>query len=390
MNKDLKIAFVQDAMLFQGGADKVVASALEVFPQAPIFTLVHAPEPYRGTVFENHAIRSSYLDHLPGAHKHHRFYLPLMPLALEQFDLSSFEVVVAFSYAVAHAVPTRQDQLHISYIHTPMRYAWQPRLVSQISPGSKKLPYPLAGVFLNLFRRWDRAMTRRTDFFVTNSQCTADLIWKAYKRQADVLYPPVDTQCFQPIQPRGDYYIAVSRLIGHKRLDLVVQGFSRLGLPILVVGQGPEEKRLQAMAGPNVRFLGWQPQEKLAALLGQAKAFVHAGEEDFGIAIAEAQAAGCPVITLKRGASSEIICDGKTGLLFPEQSVVSLMETVRQFELKGVAYPSGQIRDHAQRFDQDCFKQGFEALVSERLAEFRKKLPEISNIRKAIRYQSLS
>ena len=313
-----------------------------------------------------------------------------MPLALEQFDLSRFDVVVAFSYAVAHAVPTRKDQLHISYMHTPMRYAWQPRLVSQISPGSNRVPYPLAGPLLNLFRRWDRAMTKRTDYFITNSQCTADLILKAYKRQADVLYPPVDTQSFHPIKPRGDYYIAVSRLIGHKRLDLVVQAFTRLGLPLLVVGHGPEEKHLQALAGPNVRFLGWQPQEQLACLLGQAKGFVHAGEEDFGIAIAEAQAAGCPVITLKRGAASEIVSDGKTGLLFPGQNVTSLMETVRQFEKNGVAYPPDRIQEHALRFDQVCFKQGFEAMIIERWAEFGKRLPATSNMRKAIRYQPLS
>jgi glycosyltransferase involved in cell wall biosynthesis len=387
MNKDLKIAFVQDAMLFQGGADKVVAAALDVFPQAPIFTLVHSPEPYRGTVFENHPIHSSFLDHLPGAHQHHRLYLPLMPLALEAFDLSRFDIVVAFSYAVAHAAPTRQDQLHISYIHTPMRYAWQPRLVSQISPGSNSLPYTLSGPLLNLFRRWDRAMSRRTDYFVTNSQCTADQIWKAYRRQAEVLYPPVDTDFFRPFQPRGDYYIAVSRLIGHKRLDLVVQAFTSLGLPLVVVGQGPDEKRLQMLAGPNVQFLGWQPQEQLACLLGRAKAFVHAGEEDFGIAIAEAQAAGCPVITLRRGASPEIVSDGKTGLLFPEQNVVSLIEAVQQFEKKGVACQPGQIQDHAQRFDRACFKQGFEAMVIERWAEFRNKQPAINKMRKTVRYQ---
>jgi glycosyltransferase involved in cell wall biosynthesis len=188
----------------------------------------------------------------------------------------------------------------------------------------------------------------------------------------------VDTQCFHPIEQRGDYYIAVSRLIGHKRLDLVVQAFSRLALPLLVVGEGPEENRLRALASSNVMFLGWQPQERLARLLGQAKAFVHAGEEDFGIAIAEAQAAGCPVITLKRGASSEIVCDERTGLLFPEQSVPSLMEAVRRLEREGVADTPSQIRARAQRFDQDFFKQSFKAMVMEKWAEFRSKLSAAS------------
>jgi glycosyltransferase involved in cell wall biosynthesis len=370
MNRDLEIAFVQDAMLFQGGADKVVAAALDVFPQAHLYTLMYKPEPYKGTIFEEHPIHSSFLDRLPGAHRHHRLFLPLMPLALEQLDLRRFDVVIAFSYAVAHAVPTRPDQLHISYMHTPMRYAWQPHLVSQISPGSSEIPFRLAGSLLSLFRLWDRAMTRRSNYFIANSNSTADLIRKAYHRQAEVLYPPVETACFYPRQPRGDYYIAVSRLIGHKRLDLVVRAFTFLGLPLIVVGEGPEEDHLRALAGPNVKFVGWLSQDRLACFLGRAKAFVHASEEDFGIAIAEAQASGCPVVTLKRGASSEVVMDGRTGLLFPDQNVECLAETVQWFEKKGVADSPEQIRSQALRFNRDIFKQGFEAIVTEKWAEF--------------------
>jgi glycosyltransferase involved in cell wall biosynthesis len=378
MNQVLKIAFVQDAMLFQGGSDKFVAAALEVFPQAPIYTLVHDPEPYRGTVFEHHPIHVSLLNRLPGAREHHRMYLPLMPLALDQFDLRGYDVVVSFSYAVAHAAPTRPGQLHISYIHTPMRYAWRPRLVSQISPGSGRLPVRLAETFLSLFRRWDASMARRTDHFIANSQSTADLIARAYGRTAQVLYPPVDTAAFQPLQPRLPYYIAVSRLVGHKRLDLVVQAFNQLGLPLLVVGQGPDEGRLRSSAGSNVNFLGWQKQENLARLLGQAKAFVHAGEEDFGIAIAEAQAAGCPVIAYRRGGSAEIVADGRTGLLFTEQSADCLAETVTRFERDGVSDPPGQIQPSAGRFTRELFKQSFTTTVMERWAEFEAARPVAS------------
>jgi glycosyltransferase involved in cell wall biosynthesis len=378
MNRDLEIAFVQDAMLFQGGADKVVAAALDVFPQAHLYTLMYKPEPYKGTIFEEHPIHSSFLDRLPGAHRHHRLFLPLMPLALAQFDLRRFDIVIAFSYAVAHAVPTRPDQLHISYMHTPMRYAWQPHLVSQIFPGSSEIPFRLVGSLLSLFRLWDRAMTRRSDYFIANSNNTADLIWKAYHRQADVLYPPVETACFYPRQPRENYYIAVSRLIGHKRLDLVVRAFTLLGLPLLVVGEGPEEDHLRSLAGPNVEFLGWLSQDRLACYLGRAKAFVHASEEDFGIAIGEAQASGCPVVTFKRGASSEIVGDGITGLLFAEQNVECLVETVQRFEQEGVAAPPELIQSRTQRFNQDCFKQSFKAVVMNRWTEFEKKLSTVS------------
>ncbi len=363
IKNSLKIAFVQDAMLFQGGADNVMAAALEVFPQAEIFTLVYKSEAYRGTPFERRPIHTSFLDSLPGSHRHHRLYLPLMPLALEAFDLKGFDIVIAFSYAVAHAVHTDHRQLHISYFHTPMRYAWKPELVAQIYPGSRKLPHRPINLFLDLFRRWDSAMSRRSDILLTNSHSTAGLIWQAYRRKADVIYPPVDLDIFKPRSPRENYYMAVSRLIGHKRLDLVVQAFTRLGYPLLVAGEGPEEYNLRAQAGPNVQFLGRLPQGRLADLLGHAKAFVHAGEEDFGIAIAEAQAAGCPAIVLEQGASSEIISHGKTGILFQEQSAAGLAEAVRYFESEGVADPPERMRAGVERFSKDCFKMNFEESV---------------------------
>lgn len=366
MNLEYKIAFVQDALPFLGGAERVLAAALEIFPEAPVYTLVYNREAFRGTVLDGHPVIPSFIDRLPGAHRRHRLYLPLMPFALERLDLDSFDVVLAFSYAVAHAAPTRPDQLHLSYIHTPLRYAWRPELLPQLFPGLGRLPRWLVDWSLGLFRRWDTAQARRTDIFLANSHWMAGQVWRAYHRRAEVLYPPVDPDFFQVHSPQEDYYLAVSRLVRHKRLDLVVQACSQLGLPLVVVGAGPEAARLRALAGPGVRFLGWQPQEKLLDLLGRAKAVVHAGQEDFGIALAEAQAAGRPVIALRRSAAAEIAVDGWSGLLFDEQRVDHLAEALVQFECRGVEATPSQIRNHARRFERRSFQAGLERLVMEK------------------------
>jgi glycosyltransferase involved in cell wall biosynthesis len=369
MLNDLKIAFVQDALPYQGGAEKVLSAALEVFPDAPIYTMIYNRKAFQGSAIERHPIHASFIDRLPGAHRHHRITLPLMPLALELLDLSRFEVVISFSYAVAHAAPTLPGQLHISYIHTPLRYAWRDEPVLPIVPGVRRLPGWALKRFLDLFRRWDTAMLNRTDHFLTNSQWMAGCIWKAYQRKAEVLYPPVDTEHFAPITPRADYYISVGRLVGYKRQDVLVRAFTKLGYPLLIVGEGPELNRLRAMAGPNVHFMGWQPHERVAKLLGEAKACVHAGEEDFGIALAEAQSAGCPVIAYQGGAAPEIVSIGESGLLFEEQDEDHLCTAVTEFEAKGVVYRPEQIHASARRFSQQGFKQRLERIVHEKWEE---------------------
>jgi glycosyltransferase involved in cell wall biosynthesis len=318
-------------------------------------------------VFDSHLVIPSFIDRLPGAHRQHRFYLPLMPFALEHLDLGNFDIVLAFSYAVAHAASTRPDQLHLSYIHTPLRYAWRPELVPQLFPGLSRLPRWLVDRSLGLFRHWDTAQARRTDVFLANSYWMADQVWRAYHRRAEVLYPPVDPDFYQIHTSQQDYYLTVSRLVRHKRLDLVVQACSQLGLPLVVVGEGPEAARLRTLAGPGVRFLGWQPQDKLLELLGGAKALVHAGQEDFGIALAEAQAAGRPVIALRSSAAAEIAVDGWSGLLFEEQRVDHLAEALARFEHRGVEATPSQIRDHARRFERRFFQLGLERLVEEKL-----------------------
>jgi glycosyltransferase involved in cell wall biosynthesis len=358
-----RVAFVQDALPFRGGAEKVLEAALEAFPAAALYTLIYEAPAFRGSPIGARAVHTSFLDRLPGARRHHRAFLPLMPLAVERLDLAGFDVIVSFSYAVAHAARPRPGQLHLSYVHTPLRYAWQPG-AADLLPTSRipPLAWGLQG-YLGAFRRWDAAAAARTHHFLTVSEWMAGCIARAYGRRADVIYPPVDLASFRPRAPREGYYLAVSRLVAHKRLDLVVEAFNRLARPLVVIGGGPELPRLRRLAGPTVQLLGWQPQERLAEYLGKARAFVHAGEEDFGIALAEAQAAGCPVIAFAGGAAPEIVQPGRTGLLFDAQASESLAAAVCEFESLEPRFDPATISRSAARFDRSRFLDAFSHTV---------------------------
>ena len=377
MNSRPKIAFVQDALPFQGGAEKVLEAALEAFPEAPIYTLIYRKEAFKGSPIAEREIHTSLIDKLPAAQAHHRAFLPLMPLAIEQFDLRGYDILLSFSYAVAHGIRPRPDQFHISYVYTPMRYAWQRH--SQLMEEISSLPAPVRWAlrfYLHSFRKWDFSAAARVDHFVTVSEWMAGCIQKAYHRPADVLYPPVDLQHFQPLPPRQEFYVTVSRLVAHKRIDVMVDAFNRLGLPLFIIGEGPELVRLQRTARPNVSLLGWQPQDRVAYFLGKAKGFIQANEEDFGIAMVEAQAAGCPLIALEGGAAKEIIRPGLTGQFFSEPTAESLEAAILQFEAASRPFEPALIRKNAERFDRSRFLQGLLNLVSEdwsRLQESRQK-----------------
>lgn len=359
MDRSLNIAFVQDTLPFSGGAEKVLAAALEIFPDAPIYTMVFNKKAFEDTRFENNKIITSFIDHLPGAHKDYRIFLPLMPLAIEQFDLRQYQVIISFSYAVAHGILVQPGQLHISYTHSILRYAWQSyhRYMNTSGSLAKR-------IILHYLRLWDVTTANRVDNFVANSAWIAQAIWRTYRRRAEVIYPPVEVELFNPEIRRGDYYICTSRLVPHKRVDLVVEAFTQMGLPLLVVGQGPEYSALKRLAGPNVKLLGWQKDIELAGLLGKAKAFVHAGEEDFGIAMVEAQAAGCPVITLDGGAAREIIIENKTGLFFKEQTPESITGAVKAFENGQVEFDSAAISRNADQFSKTHFQRKFANLIT--------------------------
>jgi len=353
MEQSLKVALVHDALPFMAGAERVLEAALEVFPDAPVYTLVYNRRAFEGTPLAKRQVYTSFIDRLPWAHQAHRSFLPLYPLAIEQFDLHDYDLILSSSYAVAHGILTRPDQTHVCLMHTPLRYAWhQPHTIFQAG-GIKS---QLLRMWLHNFRQWDFAASQRVDRYVAVSHWVAGLIWHAYRRPAHVIYPPVDVDRFTSLTPKGDYYLVVSRLAHHKRVDLIVQAFSRLGLPLIVVGDGAERRRLSQLAAPNVKLLGWQSDEVIQELMGRAKALVHAAAEEFGIALVEAQAAGCPVIAYAGGGALETVLEGRTGILFQEQSVASVLEAVTIFESGNLNYSPEELRWNAERFRKERFQ----------------------------------
>lgn len=347
------IALVQDALPCFGGAERVLAAVGEVLPAAPIHTLVHRPAAFVGTPLADRQVRTSFIDRLPGAHRHHRAFLPLFPMAIEGFDLSAYDLVISFNYAVAHGVITRPDQLHVSYTYTPLRQAWHfhHQYLQSVSAPTRWLARPI----LHYLRLWDRAAADRVDRFVAISRWVSACIWRAYRRRSVVVHPPVDVDAFEPRSSKGDHYVTLARLEPHKRIDLIVDAFGRLGRPLLVVGEGSERGRLEDRASSNVSFLGRIPDAELADVLGRARGLVHAAEEDFGIALVEAQAAGCPVVAYAGGGASEVVLDGETGVLFRKQTVDAVEAAVTSLE--GLpAFRIGTLRENAERFSKEHFK----------------------------------
>ena len=360
MNSEPRVAFVVDTLPSIGGGEKVLFAALEAYPQADIFTLIYNKDAFTNTPIANKEIVTSYLDKLPFAQKHHRLLLPLMPSAIERFDLCKYDVIVSFSYAVAHGVRLTNGTRHISYTYTPMRYAW-----SDINlDGTHSHKNAMLNLVMDNFRTWDKAASSRVHEFAAISQGIARRIQTAYQREARVIYPPVEIERFHPNGSRGDYFVTLSRLVAHKRIDLVIEGFSKLNLPLKIIGDGPERKRLQKLATPNIEFLGYQPDKTVAQLVSKARGFVCAAEEDFGIAIVEAQAAGCPVIAYKAGGALETVIDEVTGLFFEEQSAASLIDAIQRFNDSEHCFRHSDLTDNAQKFSKERFRRSFQVFVN--------------------------
>ncbi len=361
-----KIAMVFDALSVYSGAERVLEAVLELYPEAPIYTLVHNPAAFTETSISRHKVHTSWIQNIPGSTVYYRNYLPFMPLTVEQFDLRDYDLVLSFSYAVAHGVLCSPDQLHISYTFSPLRYAWQ-NAHEYFQHGFLS---PLSKMILHYFRLWDQTSAAHINHLIAISNWTAACIWRAYRRESEIIYPPVEINRFKPLSPRGDYYLAFSRLVTHKRLEIIVEGFSRLGLPLIIIGEGPERNRLQGLAAQNVKLVGWQNNQASAELVGRARALVHAAQEDFGLVMAEAQAAGCPVIAYAGGSSREIIIDGQTGLLFQEQTVESLIDAVRRFEQGLKSFNQNMAVKNAHRFSKRRFQKQFGQMVDKQWANF--------------------
>lgn len=361
----MKIALVHDYLNQMGGAERVVETLHELFPEAPLYTSIYLPENMPDS-FRRMNIKTSFMQKLPFLDKHFKKYLLLYPYAFRQFKLDDYELVLSSSSGWAKGVNVSPKTCHICYCYTPMRWVWnyQDYIARENFGWLTKKTLPLA---INWLRRWDLATNFRVDHFVAISQCVAQRIKKYYHREATVIYPPVNTSLYQPAGQVEDFYLVVSRLNTYKKIDLVVETFNELGLHLKIIGTGPYQKILQNMAKTNIEFLGRVSDQKLADYYARCKALIFPGEEDFGIAPLEAQAAGRPVIAYAGGGAIETVVEGKTGIFFREQTAEALNRTIHSFEKMN--FNPLEIRKHAQKFDREVFKSKLTAFIKEKYEE---------------------
>lgn len=369
----MKLALVHDWLNQIGGAEDVLDTLVRLYPAAPLYTSIYAPG-MMPAHYRQWDIRTLWMDQLPGIHRHHQPYLPLYPLAWGGLDLSAYDVVLSNKSGFCHGFQHRAGTLHICYCLAPTRYVWQ--LDSYIAREgiSKPLELALRPVVAAL-KRWDLAAAGRVDHFIAISTDIQARIQSYYGRESAVIYPPVDTDRFQPVPSDQveDYYLIVSRLIPYKRIDLAVQAATQLGLPLKIGGKGRDLDRLRAMAGPTVEFLGYVPDEALPGLMARCKAFLFPGLEDFGITPVQAQAAGRPVIAYSGGGALDTVLPGRTGEHFSAMTVESLKAVMTGFEAG--RYDPAALRRHALQFDTQVFNQQISEYVESAWAAKQAKRP---------------
>jgi len=373
----MRVAVVHDWLVTNGGAERVLAAILDCFPTAEVFTIIDFMAARERAFLGGHEVHTSFIQKLPFARTRYRSYLPLMPLAIESFDLTNFDLVISSSYAVAKGALTGPDQLHICYIHSPIRYAWElQHQYLRESNLERGLRSAIARWLLHRIRLWDARTANGVDRFVSNSRFIARRVWKTYRRRSTVIYPPVDTEFFRPGGKKEDFYLTASRLVPYKRVGLVVDAFARMpDKRLVVIGDGPDYQRIARRAPSNVQLLGQQSADVLLDHMQRARAFVFAALEDFGIAPVEAQACGTPVIAFGRGGATESVVNGRTGTLFEEQSAEAIVAAVERFESSAWAFNPGVIRDNALRFAADRFRREFLAYVEAELEAHRRPRP---------------
>ncbi len=363
----VRTAIVHDWLPVNAGAERVHEQMLAVRPDADLYSLIDfLPEEQRAFL-SGKPVHTSFLQRLPFAQGKYRYYLPLAPLAIEQFDLSGYDVVISSSNVVAKGVLTSADQLHVSYVHSPIRYAWDLHFPYRKGGGRGML----VRLILHYLRLYDAVAANRVDVFVAKSHHVARRIWKAYRRRAHVIYPPVATGAFTLHANKEDFYVTLSRLVPYKRVDLIVEAFSQMtDKELFVIGTGPEFNRIKAKAGPNVTLLGDQPFEAVLHYLQRARGFVYAAEEGFDVANVQAQACGTPVIAYGRGGVLETVIPGETGVFFQEQSVEALLHAVHGFEDLYEGLCPEMIRLNAERFSEGRFRRAFEHLIDREYQKF--------------------
>ncbi len=363
-----KLALVHEWLSIVAGSEKVVGELLALYPNADLFTLVDFFDDDARKLLHGKRAQTSFIQNLPFAKTSFRSYLPLMPLAIEQFDVSKYDVVISSHHAVAKGVLTHQNQLHICYCHSPMRYAWDfYHEYLREAKLDKGLRGAIAKLMLHYLRMWDVASANRVDAFVANSHYIARRIKRVYNREATVIYPPVDVEKFDFKPNKDNYYLAVARFVPYKKVDVIVEAFSRMpDKKLVLIGEG--DKSVLKHATRNIEVIGFQPFESLKTYLASAKAFVYAAEEDFGITIVEAQASGTPVIAFGKGGATETVLNGKTGVLFPEQTAERLIDAVKTFEQTD--FDHAAIRNHAERFDRTIFAEKIKMFIDEHYRAF--------------------
>ena len=365
MNKahSLKVALVHDWMNQIGGAEDVLETLVELFPDAPIYTSLYAPDrmPAR---WQNWDIRTNFIDKLPFSHRKQQLYFPLYPFSFEQHDLRGYDLVISNKSGFCHGVITGPETVHICYCLTPTRYVWRyPQYAEQeqLDWLTRKILPP----FLTSLRQWDRLAADRVDHFVAISQEVRRRIEKVYRRESAIIYPPVDTGRFAPCSEVEDYYLLVGRLVPYRRIDVLIEAFNKMKRPLRIAGSGRDRARLEALAGPTVQFLGYVPDDELPSLLAKCRAFMFPGEEDFGIAPLQAMAAGRPVIAYAAGGALETVRPGVTGIFFKQQTVDAIAAAVETLDAH--TWNSAEIQAHAKQFDADQFKQQILAFVAEKM-----------------------
>ena len=376
----MKVALVHDWLTGMRGGEKCLEILCELFPEATLYTLLHK----KGSVSEaisRMRIETSFVQSLPFVTDHYRKYLPLFPTAVEQFDLTGFDLVISSSHCVAKGVITSPETCHICYCHTPMRYAWEMYYTYFSKNSLNPVVRWTVPFFMNYLRTWDERSSDRVDHFVANSQNVRRRIKKHYRRDAEVIYPPVDTGYFGMSKDQGEYFLVVSALVPYKRIDLAVLVFNQLNLPLLIVGEGAEKKKLMKMAKENIKFIDWQSGPELTRYYQRCRALIFPGEEDFGIVPVEVQACGRPVIAFGKGGATESISGAypgqeisslHTGLFFYPQTAEALIQALRRFE--SARFDPERIREQSLRFDKAVYRKRMKEFIETKFEEHQKSI----------------
>ena len=364
----MKVALVHDHLAQDGGAEKVLKAFQEIYPEAPIYVLVYNPA-QTNEAFLKKDIRTSFIQKLPWGVKKYQWFLPLMPSAVERYDLMDYDLILSSTSSFSKGIITRPDALHICYCHTPTRFLWSDThsYVEELAYGPlirKAVP-----LILNRIRIWDRLAADRVDQFIANSKIVQQRIKKYYNRDSDIIYPPVETKRFQ-INPKvGNYYLMGGRLVSYKRFDLGVMAFNRLGIPLKIFGVGPAYHKLKKIARSNIEFLGRVSEEEKAKLFSEAIAFINPQVEDFGIVMIESMVFGRPVIAYKKGGAEEIVIPNQTGVFFNDQNWEALADAVIHFKPEN--FDSEEIKKHVRQFDTTIFKDKIKEYIAQSWSKFQ-------------------